>query len=51
MRSMTYAEIVELAKTSLDDAIKEAKINMKNDPSEGAWAGLYLELVERREAT
>jgi len=49
---MTYTEIIELAKTNLEGAIREAKINWtnaRNRPEEGTWAGLYLELIERRE--
>ena len=52
MRQLAYEEVFALAKTSLDEAITEAKINWqlaKNRPEEGTWAGLYLELVERRE--
>lgn len=48
MRQMTYEEIIELANTSLENAIKETRINMENVP-EGSWVGLYAELVERRE--
>jgi hypothetical protein len=46
---MTYEEIIELANTSLENAIKETRINMENVPGEGSWVGLYAELVERRE--
>ena len=46
---MTYSEIIELANTSLEDAIVEAKINMENAPVEGSWVGLYMELIELRE--
>ena len=52
MKQLDYEEIVELAKTNLEDAIREAKINWtnaRNRPEEGTWAGLYQELVERRE--
>jgi hypothetical protein len=52
MRQLAYEEVVELAKTDMESAIREAKINWqlaKNRPEEGTWAGLYLELVERRE--
>jgi hypothetical protein len=51
MRPMTYTEIIELARTSLEDAIIEAKINWtnaRNRPEERTWAGLYIELMERK---
>lgn len=51
MRQMTYEEIAKLANTNLDAAIREARINMKNEPGEGSWVGLYVELVERMEVS
>ena len=51
MRQLNYEENAELAKTDLESAIREAKINWtnaRNRPEEGTWAGLYLELAERR---
>lgn len=51
MRPTTYTEVIDLTKTNLDDAIKEAKINWtnaRNRPEEGTWAGLYIELMERK---
>jgi len=51
MKALNYEEIAELAKTDLESAIMGAKINWtnaRNRPEEGTWAGLYLELVERR---
>lgn len=51
MQPMTYTEIIDLAKINLEEAIKEAKVNWtnaRNRPEEGTWAGLYLELVERK---
>lgn len=48
MRRLTHQEIVELARTDIKSAITEAKINMDTDPSNGAWVGLYIDLVERQ---
>lgn len=44
---ITYVEILKLAKTDIDAAIEETRINMKNSPDK-IWIELLSELQERK---
>jgi hypothetical protein len=47
MGQLTYGEILKLAKTDIDAAIEETRINIKNRPDK-IWVELLSELQERK---
>ena len=47
MRRLTYEEIIELAKSDMKEAIREARGNMSLDRENGDWVGLVAELEEK----